>query len=172
MIKSILILILGVTSFSLVAQIEKNSNLYKTIMSKDSLLFDVGFNTCDISQFENLMSENLEFYHDKSGTSSKKEFLYNLQNGLCSRPNTYQSRRELLKKSVEIYPLYAHDSLYGVIQNGTHKFYEKIASKKERFASSAKFTHVWLLENGTWKLTRILSYAHDTTLKNSSIEKK
>ncbi|MDT0295030.1 nuclear transport factor 2 family protein [Mesonia ostreae] len=134
-------------------------------MSKDSLLFDVGFNTCDISQFEVLMSEDLEFYHDKSGTSNKQEFLSNLRNGLCSRPNTYQSRRELVKKSVEIYPLYKNSKLYGAIQTATHRFYEKVASEKERFASSAKFTHLWLLENGAWKLTRSLSYAHDTKLK-------
>ena len=35
------------------SQEAKNSALYKTIMSKDSLLFDIGFNTCDIKQFEN-----------------------------------------------------------------------------------------------------------------------
>lgn len=172
MIKSILMFILCITSFSLSAQVEKNSDLYKTIMSKDSLLFEVGFNRCDISQFENLMSEDLEFYHDKSGTSNKEEFLYNLRNGLCSRPDTYQSRRELLKESIEIYPLFTNDSLYGAIQNGTHRFYEKIAGKKERFASSAKFTHLWLLENGEWKLTRSLSYAHDTELKELDTPKK
>jgi hypothetical protein len=53
------------------SQEKKNSELYKIIMSKDSLLFDVGFNTCDISQFENLFSDDLEFYHDRSGTSDK-----------------------------------------------------------------------------------------------------
>lgn len=162
MIKSISMLILCISSFSLLAQVEKNSELYKTIISKDSLLFDVGFNTCDISQFEKLMSENLEFYHDKGGISNKKEFLYNLRNGLCASPDTYQSRRELLKESTKIYPLYKNDILYGVIQNGTHRFYETIADKKESFASSAKFTHVWLLKNGEWKLARSLSYAHKT----------
>ncbi|MGO1586210.1 MAG: serine hydrolase, partial [Mesonia sp.] len=63
MIKSILMFILCINSFSLSAQVEKNSDLYKAIMSKDSLLFEVGFNRCDISQFETLMSEDLEFYH-------------------------------------------------------------------------------------------------------------
>ena len=34
------------------AQVDKNSDLYKVIISKDSLLFNVGFNTCNIKQFE------------------------------------------------------------------------------------------------------------------------
>ncbi len=162
MIKTILIAIICLTSTSLFAQVKKNSELYKTIISKDSLLFNVGFNTCDISQFEKLLSENLEFLHDKDGISDKKEFLYNLRNGLCGSPGTYQSRRELLKGSTEIYPLYNNDTIYGAIQVGTHRFYETIAGKKERFASSAKFTNVWLLENGEWKLTKSLSYGHET----------
>lgn len=48
----------------------------------------------------------------------------------------------------------------GAIQVGIHKFYETIAGKSERYASSAKFTHVWVLENGQWKLTKSLSYDH------------
>ncbi len=44
------------------AQVDKNSDLYKTIISKDSILFNVGFNTCDISKFEILLSEKFEFF--------------------------------------------------------------------------------------------------------------
>ena len=122
MIKSISILILCITSYSLFAQVEKNSELYKTIISKDSLLFNVGFNTCDIIQFENLLSENLEFIHDKDGLSNKKEFLYNLKNGLCGSPDTYQSRRELLKASTEIYPLYIAEIKNELVKENISKF--------------------------------------------------
>src|SRR5437762_5991653 len=66
------------------AQVEETSELYKTIKSKDSLLFDVGFNTCVLSQFENLLSEKFEFYHDKDSiTSSKSRFISDFKNGLC-----------------------------------------------------------------------------------------
>lgn len=142
------------------AQVNKNSELYKTILSKDSLLFTIGFNTCNISQFENLLSDQFEFFHDKDSISFKKDFLNNLRNGLCKSPTTYQSRRELERESTEIYPLYKNKVLYGAIQSGNHTFYETIAGNKETFASSAKFTHVWLLENGIWKLTKSLSYDH------------
>ena len=46
--------------------------------------------------------------------------------------------------------------LYGAIQNGEHLFYES----KESEPGSAKFSNVWMLENGDWKLTTSLSFGH------------
>ncbi|WP_121376143.1 serine hydrolase [Flavobacterium endophyticum] len=145
------------------AQVEKTSELYKTIMSKDSLLFNIGFNTCDISQFENLMSENLEFYHDIGGRSDKKKFLKDFESGLCNDPKNFQARRELVPQSTEIYALYDRENqgkIYGALQIGVHQFFEKQPSQPEKFGSSAKFSHLWLLESGEWKLSRSYSYEH------------
>lgn len=145
------------------AQVGKQSELFKTIMSKDSLLFNVGFNTCSISQFENLLSANFEFYHDVEGMSDKTKFLKDLRGGLCSNPSGYQARRELLAESTEIYALRRKSNqgeIYGAIQIGVHQFFEKQTGKAEQFGSSARFTHVWLLERGEWKLSRSFSYEH------------
>jgi len=90
--KNIILICLFLTTLSTYSQVDKSSDLYKVILSKDSLLFNVGFNTCDIKQFDNLLSEKFEFFHDKDSISYKKEFLYNLRNGLCKSPTTYQSR--------------------------------------------------------------------------------
>ncbi|SCY96185.1 protein of unknown function [Flavobacterium anhuiense] len=149
------------------SQESKNSILYKTIMAKDSLLFDIGFNTCDIKQFENLFSDELEFYHDKDGFSNKADFLKSFKNGLCGSQETYRSRRELVAGSTEIYPLYKKGVLYAAIQIGIHQFYETTATKgepllkkNEKLVGKAKFTHLWILENNEWKLKRALSYDH------------
>ncbi|STO14032.1 Beta-lactamase [Flavobacterium hibernum] len=143
------------------SQEEKKPELYKTIMSKDSLLFDIGFNTCDISQFENLYTDDFEFYHDKDSVSNKTKFLYNLKNGICSPTRKYNYRRELVEGSTEIYPLHNKNGvLYGAIQMSTHRFYEKSPGKPEEPGSFAKFTHLWLLQNKSWKLARSLSYDH------------
>ena len=75
-----------ISSFSTCAQVASDSDLYKTILEKDSLLFNVGFNNCDISQFENLLSDHLQFYHDKDGISNKAKFLADLKNGICNYP--------------------------------------------------------------------------------------
>ncbi|WP_341903447.1 nuclear transport factor 2 family protein [Fluviicola taffensis] len=144
------------------AQVERSSELYQTILSKDSLLFTIGFNTCDISQFESLLSEHFEFFHDTDSISNRSQFLTGIRNGLCKSPATYQSRRELVSGSTEVFPLYKKGKLYGAIQHGRHRFYENIQGKPERFASEARFTHVWILEDGVWKLNKGLSYDHQT----------
>jgi hypothetical protein len=55
------------SSLTTFGQVDKTSALYKTIKEKDSLLFNIGFNNCDIKQFESRISENFEFYHDQAG---------------------------------------------------------------------------------------------------------
>jgi CubicO group peptidase (beta-lactamase class C family) len=141
------------------AQIDTSTTLYKTIKEKDSLLFNIGFNTCDITPFKKLVSDNFEFYHDKAGiTNSKSKFIEGIENGLCKLD--YKPKRVLDKKALEIYPLKQNGVLYGVIQNGIHRFYAIEKNKEEYLTSVAKFTHLWILENGTWKLKRGLSYDH------------
>lgn len=150
------------------SQEEKNSVLYKTIMSKDSLLFNIGFNTCDIKQFENLYTEDFEFYHDKDSISDKARFLKTFKSGICSPTRKYNYRRELLDGSTEIYPLYKNGVLYGAIQMGVHRFYESSSNSTEQAGSFAKFTHLWLLKNKDWKLARSLSYNHQMTSSSAS----
>ncbi len=89
-------------SIVVTAQVEKSSDLYQTIKEKDSLLFNLGFNDCDITQFRNLVSENFEFYHDQGGiTKSKSEFIQGIENGLCKLD--YKPKRILDENSLEIF---------------------------------------------------------------------
>jgi len=148
------------------AQVDKNSNLYQIILSKDSLLFDIGFNTCDIKQFENLLSDNLKFYHDKDGISDKTKFILDLKRGICNSTENRQVKRFLIKESTEIFPLYKNGVLYGAVQNGEHMFSEK----REIQAGIAKFTNVWQLENGEWKLATSFSFDHQA-YENKKTEK-
>lgn len=164
--KQLLILFITLTTFSAFAQVDKNSELYKTILAKDSLLFDVGFNTCDIKQFENLLSDNLKFYHDKDGISDKTKFLTDLKNGICNNQANRQVKRFLVKESTEIFPLYKNGILYAAVQNGEHMFSEK----RESQAGIAKFTNVWQLENNEWKLTTSFSFDHQA-FENKNTEK-
>jgi hypothetical protein len=137
-----------------------HKELVHIIRSQDSLLFDVGFNTCDVSQFERLLSDDFEFYHDKSGlTPTKAAFVAGIRDGLCTNP--YHPLRKLVPGSETIYPLYDGATLYGAIQVAKHKFYEQVDGIPQ-FRSVARFDHLWLLENGEWKLKRSLSYDHQT----------
>jgi CubicO group peptidase (beta-lactamase class C family) len=150
--------ILLFTTF-ITAQVSKNSELKQIINKKDSLLFSVGFNTCDISQFKKLISDNFEFYHDQAGiTKSKSEFILGIENGLCKLD--YKPKRVLDKNSLKIYPLNKNGILYGAIETGIHSFYAIEKNKDEYLTSVAKFTHLWILENEDWKLKNGLSYDH------------
>lgn len=159
--KSILSIILGLfTIASMSAQVGAESDLYKELKSRDSLLFDLGFNQCKIDEFEHFISEDLEFYHDQGGlTTNKEDFLNAVKNNICSNPDK-KPIRELIKGSLEVYPLYENGKLYGAIQKGIHDFYIKEPNKELYKTSSAKFTHVWILENNDWILKRVLSYDH------------
>ena len=157
--RQILLFFLAISSLTTFGQVDKSSELYKSIEIKDSLLFNVGFNTCDLKQFELLVSENFEFYHDLSGiTNSKVEFISGIQNGLCKLP--YKPKRVLSENKMDVFPLEKNGVLYGAIQTGIHNFYAVEESKIEYLTSTAKFTHVWIIENGDFKLSKGLSYDH------------
>lgn len=138
------------------AQVENSSPVYKTILAKDSLLFEIGFNTCNIKQFENLLSDNLKFYHDKDGISGKQKFISDFKKGICNNIENRGVKRFLIKNSTEVFSLYKNGILYGAVQNGEHMFSEK----RESQAGIAKFSNIWQLENGEWKLTDSFSFDH------------
>lgn len=161
--KILIVFCLFILTGTALAQVDSNTALYKTILSRDSLLFEVGFNHCDVKQFEQLLSDHFEFYHDKNGIADRNKFLSDLRTGLCKDPEHFQARRKLLKESTEIFALYNPGkpaTVYGAIQNGVHQFYERENGQPESIGGSARFSHLWLLENGVWKLSRSYSYEH------------
>lgn len=147
-----------------------NPDLFQTIQKQDSLLFNVGYNTCDITQFENLVSESFEFYHDQAGVfATKAAFIASIRDGLCKL--NYKPRRVLVANSMEVYPLKKNEVLYGAIQTGVHRFYAIEANRPEYLTSTAKFSSLWLLENGQWKLSRVFSYDHQEPVKEQQLFK-
>ncbi len=158
------ILTLGFSTITY-GQVAKDSELFKALKTNDSLLFNVGFNTCDISQFETFIADDLEFYHDNSGVSNSKEaFMQSMKNGICSPNNTVTVRRTLVPESLTVFPLYDNGTLYGAIQTGEHTFDELAKDGNKSQGSLAKFTHLWIKENENWKIKRVLSYDHKAQL--------
>jgi hypothetical protein len=160
MSKTALLITLNLLIFNfLKAQVATDSDLFKTLAEKDSLLFNASFNTCDTNLLRGLVTADLEFYHDQSGyIKGANTFIENTANGLCKL--SYKPRREVDKASLQVFPLKKNGVLYGAIQSGKHRFYAKEKDKAEYFTSVALFTHVWILENEAWKLERVLSFNH------------
>lgn len=141
------------------AQIAESSELFKTLTNKDSLLFNEGFNQCNIQVTKNLVSKDLEFYHDASGIQNRKEFFNAIKRNICSSPDR-KPIRKLVLGTLKVFPLEDNGQIYGAIQKGIHQFYLKEPGKDLYLTSTAKFTHLWILKEGDWKLKTVLSYDH------------
>ena len=68
------------------AQVTTNSELYKTFQKKDSIVFDAGFNNCDLTALAAELTDDLEFYHDQGGIQNKEQFLDAMRRNICSSP--------------------------------------------------------------------------------------
>ncbi|WP_460219522.1 nuclear transport factor 2 family protein [Psychroserpens sp. MEBiC05023] len=137
-----------------------HSEVYNILKANDSLLFERAFNACETQYLKQLIAEDFEFYHDIGGIESSKEgFIKSMRNGICNSNNATKSRRELVEGSLEVFPLKNNGEIYGALQNGVHKFFET-TNGKEVAGSIAKFSHLWILENDTWLLKRVISFDH------------
>ena len=155
-ILQILILLISITSF---AQVEKTSELYLQMKQMDSIVFDAGFNNCDLKSLEAILAEDLEFYHDVAGTQNKAEFLEAMAKNICGNPSD-KITRQLIKDSMEVFPLMNNKVLYGTYVNGEHEFYRKETGKETIKTGYAKFSSYYELQNGAWKLKRVFSFDH------------
>ena len=136
----------------------KHQEIFDELKHNDSLLFELGFNQCDTNQIRVLTSVDFEFYHDQAGITNSKELFIQSISGLCKM--TYRPTRELDEKSLEVHFLKDNGKIYGAIQNGIHRFYGEEENKPKYLTSTADFIHLWIIEDGNWKLKRVISYNH------------
>ena len=148
-IKIPLVLFLGILAQSAFGQ-GADPALYKKIVHMDSVMFDA-FNTHDIAVIRNVFAESLEFYHDKGGLTDYATSMANFKNVFTQNPDL---RRELVKGSLEIYPLPG----YGAVEMGEHRFTHKENGKE--IVAVFKFVHVWQWKDNSWKVTRVVSVGH------------
>ncbi|HRG25068.1 MAG TPA: nuclear transport factor 2 family protein [Chitinophagaceae bacterium] len=160
MLKScwLFISLLGV-ALSAKAQLPKTDSLYLALKQQDSIFFDRSFNLCDLDYLDKATHPELVFFHDQGGIQHKAEFMAAVKNNICGN-SAQKPIRKPDAQSLEVFPLYSNGRLYGVIQTGIHDFYIRESGKPDRHTSRAKFTHVWLLDNGRWLLREVLSYDH------------
>ena len=139
------------------AQVDKKSDVFKTLKSQDSIIFERVFNKCEMEKLTPILADDLEFYHDVAGVQNREEFINAIKNNLCSDPGINQ--RTLVDSSLEVFKMEKNGELYGAIQKGKHTFQQKNDGKMKT-VGIANFTHLWILENNEWKLKRVLSYNH------------
>jgi hypothetical protein len=156
-IKILLAIILFFYSLISFAQVDKKSDLYKILKSKDSIIFERTFNKCELEKLEPIIAKDFEFYHDIGGIQDREGFIAAVKENICTNPGI--NKRRLVKNSLTVFSLKKNNNLYGAIQKGKHTFQQKIDGKMKT-VGIADFTHLWILENNLWKLKRVLSYNH------------
>jgi hypothetical protein len=126
--------------------IPADQELYNTIVGLDKRFFDA-YNSCDLTTQDELISEDLEFFHDKNGLStSKAQIMEAMKNYICGKVT-----RTLIEGTTEVYPIKG----YGAVQMGLHKFFNNQEPNAKQIPS--KFVTIWKNDNGTWQITRIIS---------------
>jgi hypothetical protein len=116
------------------------------------------FNSRNVDQLKALISENLEFYHDLGGVTNYDQ---NVDAFKKTFENDRRVRRELVKGTLEVYPI----KDYGALETGIHRFYATEKNQQEKLSSEAKFVQLWRKKDGEWKITRIISYGHQEYIK-------
>lgn len=123
-----------------------SQELHNTIARLDSIFFEA-YNTCKLSVMDSLISEDLEFYHDRGGLStSKKDMMQALKDNICNKVT-----RHLKPGSIEVYFI----NNYGAVEMGMHGFFNKEEPNEPMHYS--KFIQIWKNDNGKWRITRVIS---------------
>jgi ketosteroid isomerase-like protein len=125
-----------------------SSELSRAVADADREFF-TAFNTCDLAKLKEMTAEDLEFYHDLNGLMKGREaFLKSVRENVCGKFS-----RELASETVEVFPLKG----YGAFQTGLHRFVQKGQAKP---SGDGRFAHFWQKHGDSWRLTRVVSYAH------------
>ncbi|GGY61027.1 hypothetical protein GCM10011613_00460 [Cellvibrio zantedeschiae] len=142
----------------------KKSSLFQTMREQDRNFFEQAFNQCNLEYLEKAIAKDFRMYHDKGGPQDRAQFLHNVKQNICANPNK-KPIRKLEENSLQLFPLYNDNQLYGAIQTGIHHFYIRESNKSDVHTGTANFTHIYLLENGQWILKEALSYDHTAARK-------
>ena len=128
-----------------IAQVSKDSNLYKEILATDTALF-YSYNTCDLETHASLISEDLEFYHDKGGLSTnKEEYMTSMKANICGKVE-----RILTPDTFEVHEI----KDFGAISLGKHSFHNLV---EDSYSEPTKFITIYKNTENGWKITRVIS---------------
>lgn len=125
-------------------------SLFATVAALDTKLFEA-YNHCDLVTLGAMVTDDLEFYHDKTGLAvGKQTFVDAIKRNICGKVE-----RALVPGSLEVYPLKG----YGAVETGVHRFSHP--GHPEDGLGEAKFVTVWQEKDGVWRMARAISFDHE-----------
>lgn len=118
------------------------------------------YNRCDVKKLVELNTADMEFYHDQGGVMlGQAKFSKAMADNICGNPARHV-RREAVADSIHVFPMRDKGQLYGAVISGEHLFYNQAKGGPEVPGGRARFTHMLLLKDGAWRVSRVLSYDH------------
>lgn len=130
----------------------RSGALFEELARMDSILFDASFASCEASRANAIFADDVEFYHDEAGFSAGEQVRENTRQLTASCPGARGITRTIVPGSLRVYPIEG----YGAVQVGIHRFDEHGAAT----STLAQFVHLWRLQDGQWRLARVLSLDH------------
>ena len=125
-------------------------DLVRTIAAQDSALF-AAYNSCALDAFARFWTPDVEFYHDQGGLMIGGEnVVAAVRANICGR-----TTRQLVAGSDTVFIMKG----YGALHSGRHRFY-RAGAESSGAVGEARFMHLWKLDGGTWRLTRVFSFDH------------
>ncbi len=125
--------------------------LFNEMLRADSLLFAASYVTCDTAAINAMLTDDIEFYHDKSGFHAGDVVRGDFARLAADCPRTHGVTRVLRTGTMRVYPI----KDYGVVQVGEHEF--RVNGKP---GSAARFVNLWTRRSGHWQVSRVLSFDH------------
>jgi hypothetical protein len=130
----------------------QDSLLRVELARADSMFFHALFVACDADEANALLTEDVEFYDDRTGLSAGSDLRADFRRLADDCPARNGVRRIPLAESIRVYPVPG----YGAVRMGRHHFVEDGAST----STTARFVIVWRRVGAEWRIARVLSVDH------------
>jgi hypothetical protein len=133
------------------APIPDEAKLMPIIAERDTALFSTMFDRCDPAALADLVTDDLEFYHDRGGlTATRTVFVADYAKGCEARkaPDAWRSRRELVPGSMRVFAIPG----VGAVEEASHLFYERQGDgpKGWSVAPASRCSGGWRTAIGGW----------------------
>lgn len=128
------------------------------LMAMDSAMFGAAFETCDLDRVRSLVTEDVEFYHDKSGLmlTDADAFVDQINCLNWTQGDAPQIRRVLEPGSLTSHRI----GDFGAMQMGRHSFHLVREDGSDQLLETGDFIHLWRYSPEGWQIARIISYDH------------
>lgn len=125
--------------------------------------FWAAFNRCDGPAMTPAFTDDVEFYHDKTGlTAGRAAVVKSMIDGPCGDPSHLRMRREAVADSERFTPLAGGFAML----SGEHRFLASRDGGDFRHETIADYVELWQQTAAGWQMRRVVSYDHrpDTPL--------